>query len=690
VVRRTKAAARFIFFAGKGGVGKTTCAAAWARAQAEAGRRVLAVSTDPAHSLGDALGVPLSARPSPVRSGRRRFHAAELNGPRAFERWLRTHRQALGEVLEHGTWLDREDIDALLELSVPGIDELVAMLEIVRLAGHSTGRDGDVGYDLVIVDTAPTGHTLRLLTAPEAVAAVAGVLEGLQREHRLIRDRLARVARPEAADQLIALLAEQAHGAGALLRDPDRALLHWVLLPEALSVAESEDGLRALDRAHIKVSDVIVNRVLPDGPPCPICDRRREYERTIVRSVLRSPGRGRAVHVVHAEPDEPRTSAALARIGAELRSGPEGPARKSMPAGLKVRTPAASTVLSLREDVHTISPDDILACQGARLLLFGGKGGVGKTTAAAATALRLARTSVSRRVLLISIDPAHSLSDVFGVAIGDRPITLPGGPRNLHVRELDAKMVLAARRTPLDAALNDIAGAVGANRWTATGGRDVSRLMDLAPPGIDELFGILSVAELLAPARESMPSDGKQVPSYDLVVVDTAATGHALRFLELPDAARDWVQLLLRVLLKYRQIVPPGQLAAELVELSKSVRALQALLHNPVDTRFIVVTRAAAVPRLETERLIRRLRRLRLAVPAVVVNAMTLAPRQCGWCRATALAERREVFKLVPACRRGSRECAIILAPLAAPPPRGIAALERWGTVWQQEPTSTA
>jgi arsenite-transporting ATPase len=435
---------------------------------------------------------------------------------------------------------------------------------------------------------------------------------------------------------------------------------------------------------------VIVNRVLPDGPPCPVCDRRREYERTIVSSVRCPPGRGRAVHVVHAEPDEPRTRGALARIGAELRSGPEGPARKGRPVGLKVRTRAASTVLSLPEDAPTLSPDDILAYRGARLLLFGGKGGVGKTTASAATALRLARTSLSRRVLLISIDPAHSLSDVFGVAIGDRPITLPGGPRNLHVRELDAKMVLAARRAPLDAALNDIAGAVGADRWAATGGRDVSRLMDLAPPGIDELFGILSVASMLTPAREPTSPDGEQAGSYDLVVVDTAATGHALRFLEMPDAARDWVQLLLRVLLKYRQIVPPGQLAVELVELSKSVRALQALLHNPVDTRFIVVTRAAAVPRLETERLIRRLRRLRLAVPAVVVNAMTLAPRKCRWCRATAAAERRELFKLVSACRRGSRECAIILAPLAAPPPRGIAALERWGKVWQLERTSIA
>ena len=175
----------------------------------------------------------------------------ELDGPRAFARWLRATARPLGDILEHGTWLDREDIDALLELSIPGIDELVGDARDRPPRRPSAGRDADAGYDLVIVDTAPTGHTLRLLAAPDAVAAVADVLDGLQREHRLIREQLARVARPEAADRLIALLAEQAHGAGALLRDPDRASLHWVLLPEALSVAESEDGLAsARPRAH--------------------------------------------------------------------------------------------------------------------------------------------------------------------------------------------------------------------------------------------------------------------------------------------------------------------------------------------------------------------------------------------------------------------------------------------------------
>src|SRR5512145_1245355 len=110
----------FVFFGGKGGVGKTTCAAAHAIGAAGRGRSVLVVSTDPAHSLGDALCVRLSARPRKVLS---RLHAVELDAPDAFRRWVRANRRALGEILEHGTWLDSTDVDALLGLSIPGIDE---------------------------------------------------------------------------------------------------------------------------------------------------------------------------------------------------------------------------------------------------------------------------------------------------------------------------------------------------------------------------------------------------------------------------------------------------------------------------------------------------------------------------------------------------------------------------------------
>jgi len=137
------------------------------------------------------------------------------------------------------------------------------------------------------------------------------------------------------------------------------------------------------------------------------------------------------------------------------------------------------------------------------------------------------------------------------------------------------------------------------------------------------------------------------------------------------------LQVLLRVLLKYRSLVRPGQLAAELVDVSKSIRELQALLRDHQQTRFIVVTRAAEVPRKETARLLARLHRLRLATPAVVFNALTTTPGRCARCRATAAAEAREIRAL-----RRPRGCAIIRTPLVAPPPRGVAALQRWAATW--------
>jgi len=161
---------RVTFFGGKGGVGKTTCAAAAATLAASEGANVLVVSTDPAHSLGDALGTKLGAAPARIvlhgsRSGE--LWAAQLDADRALHRWMREHEDAFKTIAERGTYLDDEDVERLFALSLPGVDELVGLLELARLA--RSARSGD--YDHVVVDTAPTGHTLRLLEIPELVTA---------------------------------------------------------------------------------------------------------------------------------------------------------------------------------------------------------------------------------------------------------------------------------------------------------------------------------------------------------------------------------------------------------------------------------------------------------------------------------------------------------------------------------------
>ena len=508
-------------------------------------------------------------------------------------------------------------------------------------------------YDLIIVDTAPTGHTLRLLSAPETVAAVAEVLGDLQQEHRLIREQLARIGRPEAADRLIAVLAGQARETAARLRDPERTAFVWVTLAEELSLAETGDGIAALERAGIRVGEIAVNRVLPDGARCPVCDRRRADQRTAVAAIRREWGRSRTVRLVPDATREPRGLKALASLARDMADGSAMTAAKAI-----VHRPAAMS----RQPSAGIA-DETASFAGASLLFFGGKGGVGKTTVAASVALRLARADPGRRVLLLSTDPAHSLADVFRADVGDTARAIPGGPKNLVVRELDAARALADRRVQFEAALDEIAAAVGAEGAGAAIG--ASELINLAPPGIDELFGVLSVVDARA--------------SYDVIVVDTAPTGHALRLLEMPDAAREWIQVLLRVLLKYRSLVRPGQLAAELVEVSKSIRELIALLRDAGTTRFVAVTRAAALPRRETARLLTRLRRLHLSTPVVLVNARTLNPRRCARCRAVAAAERRELAALRRLC---GRRCAIIETPLAAPPPRGVRALDAWARTW--------
>jgi arsenite/tail-anchored protein-transporting ATPase len=625
---------QFHFFGGKGGVGKTTCASAFALAELRRDPRtsVLVVSTDPAHSLRDALGRRLPAR----------LQAIELDAPRAFARWIEQNRSAAGDVLEHGTWLDRDDVDALLELPIPGVDELVGLIAIDRIVQRRR-------FDVVVVDTAPTGHTLRLLAAPETVRVVAEVLDALQEEHRAIRAQLARVGRPEAADRLIEEIAEQANAIAARLRSRAQTQFHWVTLPEPMSVAESIDALGALRGSRIPVRQIIVNRVLTDEGPCPICDRRRVEQRDVIAAVRRTLGKGRTMTFVRAQLREPRGVRALRAIADDLTNSYQPSAISHRRSAISHQPLAISHDTKVRVDIASLG-----AVRGAKLIFVGGKGGVGKTTVAAAIAVSIVRANRGHRTLLLSTDPAHSLADVFR----SRKPALPA----LRVIELDGAKAFAARAREFEVALDDIASNLGGGQRAIASG--TAELMKLAPPGIDELFGMLTVFS----ARDE----------YDTIVVDTAPTGHALRLLEIPDAAREWVQVLLRVLLKYRALVRPGQLAAELVDLSKSIRDLHAFLRDARSTRFVVVTRAAELPRKETERLLARLVRLRLTVPAIVVNAMTLAPGRCRRCRQTAAAERVQVAAL----GRASRGRVIIRTPLAAPAPRGIKALDTWRRFW--------
>jgi arsenite-transporting ATPase len=634
-------------FGGKGGVGKTTCAAAAALAAAEGGRRALVVSTDPAHSLGDAFARRLAPEPTRLPTRRGELWTAELAAGPAIARWTAEHRDAVRTLAERGTYLDGDDVDGFLDLTLPGGDELIAWLEIDRLARETDCEE-------VVVDTAPTAHTLRLLASPDTLRRFAALLDRLDDRHREMAAHFGNSGtwNPDAAEALIAGLEAEGRSLEERLRDPKTTTLTWVLLPEALAIAETRDALAALEEAGIPVRELIVNRVLADpGEDCPLCQERHRAEAKAIREIHKTFG-GREIRYLPEAGREPRGKAALRTL--TPRKGREhGRTRTDTDRqGLKQ---SRSSLSVFARPCSSLFPGDLpwlddLAPPGLRLLFFGGKGGVGKTTCSAAVALALARRRKGTRILLLSTDPAHSLADVLKIPLGNDERSLQA---NLVLRELDARGEFTRWRARHGGEVDRAVGAFAAE------GSGVGDLLDFTPPGLDELIAVSSILDAEA--------------THDLVIVDTAPTGHALRLLEMPGLALSWDRFLLSLLLKYREAVGLGDLAAGLVDLSKSLKRLQALLHDPDQTRFIVVTRAAELPRRETERLLGSLKRLGIAVPAVVVNAVT--PPGCTRCGGPAP---RPIPRLI------NPRCAIIEAPATFPPPRGARALAAWVMDWER------
>ena len=631
-------------------------------ARAERGHQVLIVSTDPAHSLGDLLGLRLgpAARPVPTRTGS--LYAAELDADAALARFVAARRGQLARILSRGTYLDDDDIERLLRLALPGVDELIGLLELTRL-GQARA------YEDVVVDTAPTGHTLRLLAMPRTLERMAEVLDDMQAKYRFLAESLGGGYRPDAADALVEEIAGDGRRLHALLRDPDRCTFSWILLPEALALEEARDAVAALRADGLTVGDVIVNRVTPEPRGrCVACEARVGAERVVVRTARRAFA-GQALRLLPALAREPRGVAALRGLGRVLSSDGLGTVAPSRPcrsrSGRRALAHRGATVVSwLPETIQVV--------------LLTGKGGVGKTTCAAALGLALAERSASRRVLVLSADPAHSLGDALDVPLGDEARHPPGAPPGLHAREIDAPALMATRRRRYLDAVQEVFDALrGDSSFDPTFDRTVVEdLIDLAPPGLDELFGLLEVVDALD-------------RSYDTVVVDTAPTGHALRLLEMPESALEWVHAFMEILLKYRKVIGLGDLGADLVALARDLRRLQTLLRDPDRARALVVTRAAALPRLETVRLVAALTRLGVAVGGVIVNALTsmagrAAETLCSRCRQAARAERGAVKTLVDDLKAAKRTPTIIVrAPAQVPPPRGVRALSQWHRSWQ-------
>lgn len=247
---------RIILFTGKGGVGKTTVAAATAARAARDGLRTLVMSTDPAHSLADAFDVPLGSEPTVIAE---RLWGQQIDAQaRLEEGW----RDIQDYVLALFDWGGVDHI-AAEELSViPGLDEIFALTDVRRAADG-----GD--YDLLVVDCAPTAETLRLLSLPEALNwYIERIFPVERRIVKTIRPLLTRVTSMPIADDGIFKAIERLHaklvGVHALLNDHSRASVRLVVNPERMVIAEARRTFTYLSLFGYRVDAIIANRILPD------------------------------------------------------------------------------------------------------------------------------------------------------------------------------------------------------------------------------------------------------------------------------------------------------------------------------------------------------------------------------------------------------------------------------------------
>lgn len=278
----------FILYGGKGGVGKSTMAAATGLSLAAAGRRTLVISTDPAHSLADSYRTTIGATPTRIAESIP-LYAVELDPA-----------TATGDIdwpPDAGLFDELFDTTGMADLRGdpgPGTDEVLAMWQLLRYVD-------DDRFDAVVIDTAPTGHTLRLLELPDILDGTLGRLLQLQERFQGamtgITGWIPGVDDTETPDSTVSIdeLRDRIDRLRTVLTDPDRTDFRVVMVPESMSVRESERLIQRLEAAAIPVSTIVVNRVMepvdriiddvpddiemPDLEGCRFCRRRWSVQR---------------------------------------------------------------------------------------------------------------------------------------------------------------------------------------------------------------------------------------------------------------------------------------------------------------------------------------------------------------------------------------------------------------------------
>ena len=567
---------RNLFFTGKGGVGKTSLACATAVLLADQGRKVLLVSTDPASNLDEVLGVSLGPRPIPVPSVAG-LSALNINPEAAARDYRERVVGPYRELLPPSAVTSMEE-----QLSGSCTVEIAAFDEFARLLGNPAATRS---FDHVVFDTAPTGHTLRLLSLPSAWTGFIGTnttgmsclgpLAGLQAQQRLYQETV------------------------AALSDPGRTTLVLVSRPDTTALQEAGRTCDELAQLGVRNQHLVINGVFT--------------------AIEKMDAIAQAMERHH--------HAALAELPAGLRQL----SRTSIPltAGNVIGIEALRSLLGgqgnnargrFPEDSQESLPGPLaelieeLAKTGHGVILMMGKGGVGKTTVAAAVAVALAGRGFP--VQLSTTDPsAHIAATLNG--------TLPA----LRVSRIDPKAETAA--------------------YTA-------EVMEKAGAGLDEQGQALLAEDLRSPCTEEIAvfrAFAKAVADGEngFVVLDTAPTGHTI--------------LLLDAALAYHR-----EVTRQACEMPDAVKHLLPRLRDPGYTRVLIVTAPEATPVHEAAQLQQDLIRAGITPFAWVIN-QSLAP--LGVTDPILRARRQQEFKFIGEVT-GEQATRVALIPWQIDPPVGV------------------
>lgn len=547
---------QFLFFSGKGGVGKTSMACTTAVRHADQGQRTLIVTTDPASNLSDVFEQPIGHQITPIQ-GVPNLWAMEIDPDRAtqeyVDRALEPIRLAFpAEMVQ----VIEEQMSGPCTAEVAAFDRFTDFLD--------TPKTKDNEFDTIIFDTAPTGHTIRLLELPaEWSQSIDAAGEGSGQT----------CIGPAAAIQDAKHKYDRAL---ASLRDPASTTFTFVLHPEAIAIKETRRAISELSKLEIHAYELIVNGIIPieehDHPLFAARARMQQGYLHEIETTLPYPTRRMTLL-----PGEIRGIERLRRVGQMFFDG----------------SADISTFTSL-DRIHTppyTRPEDLVARVSPnghrRTVFFAGKGGVGKTVASCITAVWLAKQGY--KTLLLTTDPAAHLGDVLGTPVGDRvqPVT---GMQNLWAVKIDPKTAAEEYKTRI--------------------------LDDARQRGRPEEAIKVMQEELDSPCTEEMAAFDRFIEyasqsDWQAVVFDTAPTGHTLRLLELPI---DWSKQI-----DVKVFASVDASAADDVAKQRFNEVID-MMRNPEDSTFAFVMYPESTPILEAYRAAEELRTVGIEPGLVVAN----------------------------------------------------------------------